>query len=75
MPIAEEIYAEAKKLPDELAREVLDFVYFIENRYALTSAAGQTLSSSQRPMRTPGSAVGKLKVLEDDDAYLQDFQD
>lgn len=67
MPIAEEIYAEVKTLPDELAREVLDFVHFIEARYALRSS-GQL-------RRIPGSAKGQLKILNEDDDHLQDFKD
>lgn len=72
MPIAEKIYAEVQTLPDELAREVLDFVYFIEARYDLKPASERDL---QRRTRTPGSAVGKLKMLVEDDEHLKDFQD
>ncbi len=43
MPIAEQIYQEVQTLPDELAREVLDFVYFIEARYALKSASDEKM--------------------------------
>lgn len=32
MSVAEKIAAEARKLPEELAREVLDFILFIEDR-------------------------------------------
>jgi hypothetical protein len=33
MTVAEKIAAEARKLPEELAREVLDFILFIEDRH------------------------------------------
>ncbi|MTW21820.1 DUF2281 domain-containing protein [Allochromatium palmeri] len=74
MPIAEQIYEEVQTLPDELAREVLDFVYFIEARYALKSASERDLQPAKRRTRTPGSAVGKLKVLVEDDEHLKDFR-
>lgn len=67
MPIAEEIYAEVKTLPDELAREVLDFVHFIEERY-VTRPSGQL-------RRIPGSAKGKIKIVNEDDDHLHDFKD
>lgn len=75
MPIAEEIYAEVKTLPDELAREVLDFVHFIEDRYALRPKAETTLRPSSQLRRIPGSAKGKLKILNEDDDHLHDFKD
>jgi hypothetical protein len=95
MTIAEQIYEEVRTLPDELAREVLDFVGFIEAKYALKPASERDLQSIQalasacklfeeefrndqpakRRARTPGSAVGKLRVLVEDDEHLKDFQD
>jgi len=33
MTVAEKISAEARKLPDELAQEVLDFILFLESRH------------------------------------------
>lgn len=75
MTIAEEIYSEVQTLPDELAREVLDFVHFIEARHALKSASELDTQPAKRRTRTPGSAVGKLKVLVEDDEYLNDFKD
>ena len=75
MPIAEKIYAEVQTLPEELAREVLDFVHFIEARYDLKPASERDLQPYKRQARTPGSAVGKLKVLVEDDEHLKDFED
>ncbi|QEP42497.1 DUF2281 domain-containing protein [Ectothiorhodospiraceae bacterium BW-2] len=73
MAIAEEIYSEVKTLPDDLAREVLDFVHFIENRYALRQNS-ETIEQPPIRRRTPGSAKGKLQVLVEDEAHLDDFQ-
>nr|WP_295407447.1 DUF2281 domain-containing protein [uncultured Thiocystis sp.] len=69
------MYQEVRTFPDELAREVLDFVGFIEAKYALKSASERDLPPAKRRARMPGSAVGKLKVLVEDDEHLKDFQD
>jgi hypothetical protein len=47
MTIAEEIDEKVRALPDELAREVLDFVDFIEAKYALKSASERDLQQAQ----------------------------
>ena len=47
MTIAEQIYEEVRTLPEELAREVLDFVGFLEDKYALKSASDQDLQRAQ----------------------------
>lgn len=75
MTLAEQIDEKVRTLPDELAREVLDFVGFIEAKYALKSLSGQDLQPAKRRARTPGSAAGKLRVLMEDDEHLKDFQD
>jgi hypothetical protein len=49
MTIAEQIYREAQVLPDELAREVLDFIGYIETKYHLKSAKDRDLLAAQRP--------------------------
>ena len=50
MTIAEQIYEEVRTLPEELAREVLDFVGFLEDKYALKSASDQDLQRAQAPV-------------------------
>jgi hypothetical protein len=76
MTIAEQIYQEVRTLPDELAREVLDFVGFMKAKYDLKSASERDLQQAKRRARTPGSAAGKLRVLVvEDDEHLKDFQD
>jgi hypothetical protein len=74
MSIAEKIYAEVQTLPDELAMEVLDFVYFIESRHAGRQQRRADSQSASQP-RIPGSAKGKLTVLVEDDEHLADFRD
>lgn len=39
MNLSERIAEEARALPDELAREVLDFILFLENRHAAEKTA------------------------------------
>lgn len=39
MTLAEQIYQHSRKLPDQAAREALDFIEFLERRYAEKSAA------------------------------------
>jgi hypothetical protein len=56
MTIAEQIYQEVRTLPDELAREVLDFVGFIEAKYALKPA-------SERDLQQAGSSAGNVPCL------------
>ena len=49
MTIAEQIYEEIRTLPDELAREVLDFVGFMKAKYDLKSVAERDLQQAQAP--------------------------
>lgn len=49
MTIAEQIYREAQALPDELAREVLDFIGYIETKCRLTFPEDRDLQSAQGP--------------------------
>ena len=39
MSLAENIYHHSRKLPEQAAREALDFVQFLEQRYAVKGAA------------------------------------
>ena len=47
MTIADQIYQEVRPLPDELAREVLDFIGYIETKYDLKSAQDRDLQKAQ----------------------------
>ena len=44
-------------------------------KHALKPASERGLQPAKRRARMPGSAVGKLKVLVEDDEHLKDFQD
>ncbi|MEA3642780.1 MAG: DUF2281 domain-containing protein [Lamprobacter sp.] len=47
MTLAEQLDEKVRTLPDDLAREVLDFVDFIEARYAVKSTSEQDLQQAQ----------------------------
>lgn len=42
MTVAEKIATEARKLPAEMAREVLDFILFIKDRHLRTTGTPKT---------------------------------
>ncbi len=44
MTLAEQIYEHSRKLPEQAAREALDFIEFLERRYSgrVTAPAGDT---------------------------------
>ena len=50
MNIAEKIYKESSKLPDHLAKEVLDFIEFIEKKHGLQDRELQNLKEAQLPV-------------------------
>lgn len=47
MTIAEQIFKEVQGLPDELAKEVLDFVEYLEARHGLRDQETQDLTRGQ----------------------------
>jgi hypothetical protein len=47
MNIAEKIYKEASKLPEHLAKEVLDFIEYIEKKHAMQNREMQNLKEAQ----------------------------
>ena len=47
MTIADQIYSEVSILPDELAREVLDFVGYLEMKHGLITQADRDLLHAQ----------------------------
>lgn len=49
MTIAEQIDAKVRTLPDELAREILDFVGFMKAKYDLKSVSDRDLQQAQAP--------------------------
>jgi hypothetical protein len=42
MSVAEQIYLEAKRLPEPIAREVLDFIGYLEAKHGLAQATKVT---------------------------------
>jgi len=50
MNIAEIIYKEANKLPEHLAKEVLDFIEYIEKKHGLRDREIQNLKEAQIPV-------------------------
>lgn len=71
MNLAETIHRHSQRLPDEAAREALDFIEFIEQRYGVKP---DETAAAPREFREPGSARGKLEIVADDD-HLADFKD
>jgi hypothetical protein len=49
MSTAEQIFKEVQKLPDALAREVLDFVEYIELKHGLRDRLTDELKQAQEP--------------------------
>ncbi len=49
MSTAEQIFKEVQKLPDALAREVLDFVEYIEMKHGLRDRLTEELKQAQEP--------------------------
>jgi hypothetical protein len=49
MSTAEQIFKEVQKLPDALAREVLDFVEYIEIKHGLRDRLTEELKQAQEP--------------------------
>ena len=47
MDIAEKIYKEASRLPEHLAREVLDFIGYVEKKHGLQYKEIQNLKEAQ----------------------------
>lgn len=48
MTLAETIYEHSKKLPEDAAREVLDFIEFLEQRYAVLTEETALIEEGQR---------------------------
>ncbi len=62
MTLAETIYQHSLSLPEQAAREVLDFIHFMEQRYRVTATdtLPQTLTPEQR------AAYARLSRLQID---------
>lgn len=50
MDLAEKIYKQASSLPEHLAKEVLDFIEYIEKKHGLQDKEIQNLKEAQIPV-------------------------
>lgn len=73
MNLAETIYQHSLRLPEAAAREALDFIEFLEQRY--TREANSPSRPAVKPRRQAGSARDVLEVIEEDEAHLNDFRE
>ncbi len=60
------LYNKINSLPENLKRQVLDFVEFLQTKHKKVPG--------KKP-RTFGSLKGKIKMAEDFDAPMEDFKD
>ena len=67
MTIADQIYEEVQALPDELAREVLDFIGFIESKHDVKSAQDRDLQNAQ------GAPMARIWDNQADDEVWNDL--
>jgi hypothetical protein len=70
MTIAEQIDEKVRALPEELASEVLDFVDFIEAKYALKSGSERPSGTLQQAQ---GSAMSHIWDNPTDDEVWNDL--
>ena len=73
MTLAETIYQHSLNLPEVAAREALDFIEFLEMRYRRDSQSPEQAEPPRK--RRAGSAAGRLVIVAEDNAHLDDFQD
>jgi hypothetical protein len=60
------LYNKINSLPEDLKKEVQDFVEFLQTK---------TKRDSKRKSRAFGSLKGKIQMAEDFDAPMEDFKD
>ncbi len=61
--LAEKIVKEIERLPEPLAREVLDFIGYLEARHSLESREAESLKQAQQPV------MEKLWKNQDDEVW------
>lgn len=61
------ILAQIQQLPEQLKREALHYVEFLQAKY--------NAQNGKRKKRKAGSAKGKYKLASDFDAPLEDFKE
>jgi hypothetical protein len=62
MTIAEAIYEHSLRLPEEAAREVLEFIVFLEGRYAATSAGSATPALDQAARQEALKRLDQIRI-------------
>ena len=62
MTTAEAIYEISLRLPEEAAREALDFIVFLEGRYAATPAAAATPALDQPARQEALKRLGQIRI-------------
>ena len=60
------LYNKINSLPEELKKEVKDYVEFLQ---------AKTKKSPKKKLRTFGSLKGQIQMSEDFDAPMEDFKD
>ncbi len=65
-------YVQLSSLPDEVRRQVLDFIDFLMKREQQKNV---NLDEPKKPKPIPGLLKGKVKIADDFDAPLDDFKE
>ena len=65
MTLAELIYQHSLRLPEPAAREALDFIEFLEQRYGVSAVEGAGELSPARGARPPGRGAHPLRRQAD----------
>jgi hypothetical protein len=60
--LAETIYQHSLNLPEPAAREVLDFIEFLERRYTATAAADERLLTLTLEQREAYEYLNKIRI-------------
>ena len=64
-----ELSKKLKKLPEEARKEVVDFIDFLESKYA------KAVKETENPKSNFGSAKGLIEMADDFDEPLEDFNE
>lgn len=62
MTIAEAIYQHSLRLPEEAAREALDFIEFLESRYAAANAGAAAPALDQAARREALERLDQVRI-------------
>ncbi|MBF0632540.1 MAG: DUF2281 domain-containing protein [Magnetococcales bacterium] len=73
MTTAERIYAEVKRLPEDLVDRVLDFVLFLEQRHVPAELMSNQESNASEIRRLAEAAQRSFPLLERDESAREAF--